>query len=50
VVTPLERFFDVVYVFAITQVSHHLLAHADLRTGAETVILAPAGFRAAEPA
>jgi low temperature requirement protein LtrA len=39
VVTPLELFFDLVYVFAISQLSHHLLAHVDLRTGAETVIL-----------
>jgi low temperature requirement protein LtrA len=40
VVTPLELFFDLVYVFAIGELSHHLLAHVDLRTGAETVILA----------
>jgi low temperature requirement protein LtrA len=40
VVTPLELFFDLVYVFAISQLSHHLLEHVDLRTGAETVILA----------
>jgi low temperature requirement protein LtrA len=40
VVTPLELFFDLVYVFAIGQLSHHLLEHIDLRTGAETVILA----------
>ena len=40
VVTPLELFFDLVYVFAIGQLSHHLLEHVDLRTGAETVILA----------
>jgi len=40
VVTPLELFFDLVYVFAIGQLSHHLLAHVDLRTGAETVIMA----------
>jgi low temperature requirement protein LtrA len=40
VVTPLELFFDLVYVFAIGQLSHHLLGHVDLRTGAETVILA----------
>jgi low temperature requirement protein LtrA len=40
VVTPLELFFDLVYVFAIGQLSHHLLAHIDLRTGAETVIMA----------
>src|SRR3954462_5520750 len=26
-VTPLELFYDLVFVFAITQVSHHLLAH-----------------------
>jgi low temperature requirement protein LtrA len=39
VVTPLELFFDLVYVFAIGQLSHHLLEHVDLRTGLETVIL-----------
>jgi low temperature requirement protein LtrA len=39
VVTPLELFFDLVYVFAIGQLSHHLLAHVDLRTGAETLVL-----------
>ncbi|MCZ7436975.1 low temperature requirement protein A [Micromonospora sp. WMMC241] len=39
VVTPLELFFDLVYVFAIGQLSHHLLAHVGLRTGVETVIL-----------
>jgi len=38
-VTPLELFFDLVYVFAIGQLSHHLLAHVDLQTGAETLIL-----------
>ena len=40
VVTPLELFFDLVYVFALGQLSHHLLEHVDLRTAAETVILA----------
>jgi low temperature requirement protein LtrA len=40
VVTPLELFFDLVYVFAIGQLSHHLVEHVDLRTGAETAILA----------
>jgi low temperature requirement protein LtrA len=40
VVTPLELFFDLVYVFAIGQLSHHLLEHVDLRTGTETVIMA----------
>jgi low temperature requirement protein LtrA len=39
-VTPIELFFDLVFVFAIGQLSHHLLEHVDLRTGAETVILA----------
>jgi low temperature requirement protein LtrA len=39
-VTPIELFFDLVYVFAIGLLSHHLLEHVDLRTGAETVILA----------
>ena len=40
VVTPLELFFDLVYVFAIAQLSHHLVEHVDLRTGAETLVLA----------
>jgi low temperature requirement protein LtrA len=40
VVSPLELFFDLVYVFAIGQLSHHLLEHVDVRTGAETLILA----------
>jgi low temperature requirement protein LtrA len=40
VVSPLELFFDLVYVFAIGQLSHHLLEHVDLRTGAETLIMA----------
>jgi len=46
VVTPLELFFDLVYVFAIGQLSHHLLAHVDVRTGAETLIMALAVFYA----
>jgi low temperature requirement protein LtrA len=45
-VSPLELFFDLVYVFAIGQLSHHLVAHVDPRTGAETVILALAVFYA----
>jgi low temperature requirement protein LtrA len=40
VVTPLELLFDLVYVFAIAQLSHHLVEHVDLRTGAETVAMA----------
>jgi low temperature requirement protein LtrA len=43
-VSPLELFFDLVYVFAISQLSDHLLAHVDLRTGAETAVLALAVF------
>ena len=39
-VTPLELFFDLVYVFAIGQLSHHLLEHIDVRTGLETAIMA----------
>ena len=39
-VSPLELFFDLVYVFAIGQLSHHLVEHVDLRTGAETTIMA----------
>jgi low temperature requirement protein LtrA len=46
VVSPLELFFDLVYVFALGQLSHHLLEHIDLRTGAETLILALAVFYA----
>ena len=50
VVTPLEVFFDLVYVFAIGQLAHHLLEHIDLRTGAETVILALAKPRSSSAA
>ena len=46
VVSPLELLFDLVYVFAIGQLSHHLAAHVDLRTVAETAILALAVFYA----
>jgi len=45
-VSPLELLFDLVYVFAVGQLSHHLAAHVDLRVGAETVILALAVFYA----
>jgi low temperature requirement protein LtrA len=38
-VTFFELFFDLVYVFAITQLSHGLLGHLDLRGLAETVVL-----------
>ncbi|MEU1971113.1 low temperature requirement protein A [Microbacterium sp. NPDC019599] len=39
VVTPLELFFDLVYVFAISQLAHQLLDHLDLRGTAETAVL-----------
>jgi len=39
-VTPLELFFDLVYVFAVGQLSHNLVAHFDFRTGIETLVLA----------
>ncbi|QIN83901.1 hypothetical protein GBA63_15560 [Rubrobacter tropicus] len=38
-VTPLELFFDLVYVFAITQLSHRLLDHLSLRGVLETLML-----------
>ncbi len=37
--TPLELFFDLVYVFAISQLAHHLLGHVDARGMAETLVL-----------
>jgi low temperature requirement protein LtrA len=45
-VSPLELFFDLVYVFAIGELSHHLAAHLGLRTGAETLIMALAVYYA----
>jgi low temperature requirement protein LtrA len=45
-VSPIELFFDLVYVFAVGQLSHHLVGHLDLRTGAETAILALAVYYA----
>src|ERR687898_204875 len=38
-VTPLELFFDLVYIFAITQLSHRLLEHLSLRGALETLML-----------
>ncbi|MCB9917374.1 MAG: low temperature requirement protein A [Planctomycetes bacterium] len=35
-VTPLELFFDVVFAFAVSQLSHHLLAHLDWHGALET--------------
>ncbi len=36
---PVELFFDLVFVFAFLQLSHHLSAHLDWRTSAETAVL-----------
>jgi low temperature requirement protein LtrA len=38
-VSPLELFFDLVFVLAIGQLTHHLLAHLTWRGGAETVVM-----------
>lgn len=38
-VTHMELFFDVVYVFAFIQLSHHLLEHLTARGAVETVVL-----------
>jgi low temperature requirement protein LtrA len=38
-VTPLELFFDLVYVFAVTQLSHLLLDHLSVRSVLETLML-----------
>jgi low temperature requirement protein LtrA len=38
-VTPLELFFDLVYVFAVTQLSHRLLEHLTVRGALETLML-----------
>src|SRR3712207_1822786 len=38
-VTPLELFFDLVYVFAVTQLSHRMLEHLTVRGVLETLML-----------
>lgn len=38
-VTPVELFFDLVYVFAITQLSHKLLEHFDVSGALQTALL-----------
>jgi low temperature requirement protein LtrA len=38
-VSPLELFFDLVFVFAVSQLSHHLLDHLTWRGAAETLVL-----------
>src|SRR3954463_7208898 len=43
-VTPLELFFDLVFVFAVSQLSHHLLEHLTWRGAAETLVMLIAVF------
>src|SRR3569833_299026 len=38
-VIPLELFFDLVFVFAVSQLSHHLLTHLTWRGAAVTLVL-----------
>ena len=38
-VTNVELFFDLVYVFAVTQLSHHLLEHATVEGTLQTLLL-----------
>jgi low temperature requirement protein LtrA len=38
-VTPLELFFDLVFVFALLQLSHHLLTHLSWRGAAEMLVM-----------
>lgn len=43
-VTPLELLFDLVFVFAVLQLSHHLQAHLSWRGAAETLVMLLAVF------
>lgn len=45
-VTPLELFFDLVFVFAVSQLSYHLLTHLSWRGAAETLVMLLAIFAA----
>ncbi|MGV9341101.1 low temperature requirement protein A [Streptomyces sp. NPDC003688] len=38
-VSPLELFYDLVFVFAVSQLSHHLLEHLTWRGAAQTAVL-----------
>lgn len=38
-VSPLELFFDLVFVFAVTQLSHYLLAHHTLAGALQTLVM-----------
>jgi len=43
-VTPLELFFDLVFVFVVSQLSHHLLANLSWRGPAEALVMLWATF------
>ena len=43
-VSPIELFFDLVFVFAMSQLSHHLLTHLDWRGAGQTLVLLLAVF------
>jgi low temperature requirement protein LtrA len=43
-VTPLELFFDLVFVFAVSQLSHHLLANLSWRGATEALVMLRAVF------
>ncbi len=43
-VTPLELFFDLVFAFALSQLSQHLFTHLSWRGGAETIVMLLAIF------
>jgi low temperature requirement protein LtrA len=45
VVLPVELFFDLVYVLAVTQLTHHLLEHLTVRGAGETLLLFLAVWR-----
>src|SRR5574337_455650 len=45
-VTPLELFFDLVFVFALSQLSRHLLTHLSWRGAAEALVMLLAVFAA----
>ena len=43
-VTPLELLFDLVFAFAVSQLSHHLLTHVSWRGSTETLVMLLAVF------
>jgi low temperature requirement protein LtrA len=43
-VSPIELFFDLVFVFAVSQLSHHLRDHLTWRGAAETAVMLVAVF------